>query len=200
MTFGFQGGLSYISRLWYIDGKIHWQGWATRNLSKIRHPRAMPPAHVNTNGGLQWMLMSASRALFLCVLIPIWLSECTTPRGFSVRPKKSGSEGSLRWIWLPSLSSLMPCAKKKKSHCLQSCSWRWGSTCKSQLGFFVVFSPEFISGGNKLQSAPCTDVIKYSNSYRHTWLLGLWQEYCVCPWRPTSDRWSRSPWVNSSLE
>lgn len=135
MTFGFRGGLSYISRLWYMDGKIRWQGWATGNLFKIRHPRAMFPPYVNLNGGGKWMFLSGSHALFLCLFIPILFSERTSPAVFSIRPGKGGSLG---WIRSPSLSSLMPCATK--SHCLQRRWGRWGSTCKSAC--FYSFLPQ----------------------------------------------------------
>lgn len=139
----------YISRLWYMDGKIRWQGWATRNLSQIRHPRTMPPLrpHVNTNGGLQWMLMSASHALFLCVLIPIWFSERTTPavspsdiRKAVVRAASDEYDCPLCLPW---------CLEQKKNRIV----------CKAVRGVegqlvnpSCFFSPEFISRGNKLQS------------------------------------------------
>lgn len=110
--------LSYISGLWHIAGKIRWQGWAARNLFTIRHPRAISPLRVNLNAGVKWMLLSPSHALFLLCIYSHFIQRAHNPRGFSIRPGKGerGREGSHRWIWLPSLSSLMP--RARKSLCL----------------------------------------------------------------------------------
>lgn len=110
------GEVSYISGLWYMDGKISWQVWAARNLLKIRYPGAMSPHRM-------WIwkdseindLVSLPCALSPCIYSH-FIQRLHNPQGFSIRTGRGRSEGSLRWIWLPFMSSLMPHARK--SHCL----------------------------------------------------------------------------------
>lgn len=125
----------YISRLWYMEGKIRWHGWATGNLFKIRHPRAMfTPAWIWMEEGNECSCLAHMRSSS-ADLFPFCSASAHPP---SVRPEKGGMEGSFGWIRSPSLSSSMH--RATKSHCLQSCWGRWGSTCKSAC--FYSFFPQ----------------------------------------------------------
>lgn len=135
---------SCMQQLWYMTEKIRWWGWAPRNLFKITCLRAMAlpreyewRSEINAiafPSSLDFSLTLSLRYLFA------FRSVSAQPLQFLCQTWQIQSEGGYRWIWLPSLSSLMPGCKK----IIAVCSAVWDG--KGQLVNQPVFLPsEFIS-------------------------------------------------------